>query len=88
LTVLYLVGTQIGNQGLAHFKDSKGLKELYLSGTKVDDGSVTAIKQFTKLTDLSVGQTKITEKGVQELAKALPACRIQHDGGTVEPKED
>jgi hypothetical protein len=87
LTVLYLVGTQIGNQGLAQFKDSKGLKELYLSGTKVDDGSVTTIKQFTKLTDLSVGQTKITEKGVQELAKALPACRIQHDGGTIEPKE-
>jgi serine/threonine protein kinase len=87
LTVLYLVGTQIGNQGLAHFRDSKGLKELYLSGTKVDDGSVPVIKQFTKLTDLSVGQTKITEKGVKELAEALPACRIQHDGGTVEPRE-
>jgi hypothetical protein len=87
LTVLYLAGTQIGNQGLAHFKDSKGLKELYLSGTKVDDAAVPTIKAFTKLTDLSVGQTKITANGVKELAKALPKCRIQHDGGTVEPKK-
>jgi serine/threonine protein kinase len=85
VTDLYLVGTGITGAGLAHFAGCAGLKELYLSGTKVDDAAVPIIKQFAKLTDLSVGQTKISEKAVKELAKALPACRIQHDGGTIEP---
>ncbi len=87
LTILSLVGTQIDGQGLAYFQDSKGLEELYLAGTRVDDAAVPVLKQFTKLADLAVGQTKISEKGVMELAKALPKCRIQHDGGTIEPKK-
>ena len=85
LTGAYLVGTGITNAGLAHLKDCTELKSLFLSGTKVDNGSVPVIKGFTKLRDLSVGLTDITEKGVQEIANALPGCRIQHNGGTIDP---
>ncbi len=87
LTGAYLVGTGITNAGLKHFADCKSLTALNLSGTKVDDESVSVIKQFTKLTDLSVGVTDITEKGVYEIADALPGCRIQHNGGTIAPYE-
>jgi hypothetical protein len=31
--------------------------------------------------------TKVTADGVQKLAKALPKCRIEWDGGTIEPKK-
>ena len=87
ITGVYLVGTGITNAGLAHFAGCTELTNLYLSGTKVDDGSVAVIKRFTNLTDLIIGQTDITEKGVEELANALPGCRIQY-GYTVEPATD
>jgi tRNA A-37 threonylcarbamoyl transferase component Bud32/Leucine-rich repeat (LRR) protein len=87
VTDLYLVGTGIGDDGLAHFKNCKSLKELFLSGTVVSAKSVDTIKGFTKLTNLSVGVTKLTARDVSDLAKALPGCTIQHDGGTIEPKE-
>jgi hypothetical protein len=30
-------------------------------------------------------KTKVTAKGVEELAKALPQCKIIWTGGTIEP---
>jgi hypothetical protein len=85
LTHVSLLGTKITNAGLAHFKECKTVTDLALSGTDVDDGSVAVIKGFTRLTDLVVNSTRITEKGAKELAAALPGCRIQYDGGTIEP---
>ncbi len=84
LTGASLIGTGITNTGLAHLQYCTNLKDLYLSGTQVDEGSVPVIKQFTKLTYLSVGVTEIGEKGVKEIAKALPGCTIQWNGGTLE----
>ena len=86
LTLVYLAGKGVTTAGLAHFTDCKDLRDLTLAGTNVDDEAVTVIKKFTKLTDLAVGQTQITEKGANEIAKALPGCTIQHDGGTIKPK--
>jgi hypothetical protein len=34
-----------------------------------------------------VPKTRVTEAGVRKLAAALPACKIEWNGGTVEPKE-
>jgi hypothetical protein len=87
VTSLYLVGTGITSAGFAHFAGNKDLTLLNLSGTKVDDTAVPVIKTFTKLEDLSIGVTEISEKGVKEIAEALPGCRIQHVGGTIEPKK-
>jgi serine/threonine protein kinase len=87
ITLLYLSGTGITNAGLAHFGNCKDLEGLYLSGTKVDDKAVGVIKQFTKLADLSIGRTDFQEKGVREIAGALPQCQITWDGGTIGPKK-
>ena len=87
LTDLYLAGAGITSVGFAHFAGNKNLTTLNLSGTKVDDAAVPVIKTFTKLADLSVGATEISEKGVKEIAGVLPGCRIQHVGGTIEPKK-
>jgi hypothetical protein len=32
-----------------------------------------------------VKQTKVTAAKIDELRKALPQCRIEWDGGTIEP---
>lgn len=85
LTSAYLVGTGITTEGLTHLKDCKKLTSLNVSGTMVCDQAVLVIKGFAKLEDLSVGRSAVTEDGVKQLAKALPGCRIQHDGGTTGP---
>lgn len=36
---------------------------------------------------LHLEKTAVTEAGVRELAAALPQCRIDWDGGRVEPKQ-
>ncbi|MDY3552763.1 serine/threonine-protein kinase [Gemmata sp. JC717] len=85
LTGAYLVGTGITTEGLAHLKGCTELTLLNLSGTAVCDKAVPIIGGFKRLADLSVIQSAVTEAGVKELAKALPGCRIQHNGGTTGP---
>jgi hypothetical protein len=53
----------------------------------VGDDAIDTITKFTHLTDLAIGLTKISPEGVNKLAKALPSCRIQHNGGTIEPRK-
>ena len=84
VTSLFLVGTGITNEGLAHFGNCKDLKILHLSGTKIDDGAATTIKRFKSLETLTLGATDIQEKGVREIASAVPGCRIEY-GYTIEP---
>ncbi len=42
---------------------------------------------FAALTYLDVRNTKLTAEGVKKLAAALPRCKIEHDGDSVEPKK-
>jgi len=30
--------------------------------------------------------TKVTAKGLESFRVAMPGCRIEHDGGVIEPK--
>jgi hypothetical protein len=34
-----------------------------------------------------VQKTKVTAKGLEEFHAAVPGCKIEHDGGTIEPKK-
>jgi len=38
------------------------------------------------LKNLTLQKTKVTAAEIDELKKALPRCRIEWDGGVVEPK--
>jgi hypothetical protein len=34
-----------------------------------------------------VRKTKVTGKGLEEFHAAVPGCKIEHDGGFIEPKK-
>jgi eukaryotic-like serine/threonine-protein kinase len=87
LVYLGLNGIGVTDAGLAHLKDCKGLTRLLLSNTGVTDASLGPLAGFARLTTLDVSKTKLTPEGVKKLAAALPACKILHDGGTIEPKK-
>ena len=73
---------------MALFKDCKNLTLLHLQGTAVSDAGLTHFKEFKNLTHLTLQKTKVTAAGIDELIKALPKCKIEWDGGVIEPASD
>gem|GEM_PF-6976976 len=74
----------VNDEGLAHFKDCKNLASFELAYTQVSDAGLAYFKDC-KLTYLGVKGTNVTAPWIAEFAKAQPQCKIQHDGGTIEP---
>ena len=62
------------------------LLQLYASGTAVTDEGLKALATCPKLVELEAKETQVTQQGVDELAKALPQCRIVWNGVTIEPR--
>jgi tRNA A-37 threonylcarbamoyl transferase component Bud32 len=87
LAFLALAGTQVTDAGLAQFKDRKGLTYLDVHQTQITDVGLAPFKECPNLTRLFVRGTKVTPGTVAEFAKALPNCRIEWDGGVIEPKK-
>ncbi|HEV3436751.1 MAG TPA: sigma-70 family RNA polymerase sigma factor, partial [Gemmata sp.] len=85
LTTLHLGATKVSAAGLAVFWDCKHLRELNLEATEIGDRSLPQIKGYSALRYLVVRKTKFTAGDVSELAIALPLCKIEHDGGVIEP---
>ena len=85
LTSLWLAGTAVTDTGLSYFQESKNLVEVYLDGTKVSDASLTQFKDNKRLTQLKLQKTKVTGSGVDGLKRAIPLCKIEWDGGVIEP---
>jgi hypothetical protein len=52
----------------------------------VSDAGLTHLAGLNALTDLDIRARKVTSKGVKELAKALPKCKISWTGGVIEPR--
>ena len=86
LSMLYLDGTKVSDAGLAHLKDCKNFLILTLSGTRVSDASLERLADFPKLSFVAALNTKVTEAGVKKLSAALPGCKIEWDGGVMQPK--
>ncbi|HLW64036.1 MAG TPA: protein kinase [Gemmataceae bacterium] len=85
LTTILLSGPDITDAGLAPFKNCKNLNVLFLQGTRITNASLPMLMEAKGLQELNIQQTKITAERIEELHKALPACRIVRDGGTIEP---
>ena len=85
LTSVYLSHSQVGDAGLAYFKDCKSLASLDVSGTQVSDLGLANLKDCNNLALLTVLKTKATAAGIDTLKKALPECKIEWDGGVIEP---
>jgi hypothetical protein len=52
------------------------LTNLGLDHTKVTDAGLPELAGLKRLTTLHLANTRVTERGVQSLQKALPACQI------------
>jgi formylglycine-generating enzyme required for sulfatase activity len=85
LASLDLRGTPVTDAGLAHLKGLTSLTHLPLDYTQVGDAGLVHLKACTKLARLYLKKTKVTARGIADLRKALPQCRIEWDGGAVEP---
>ena len=77
--------TGVGDAALAPFRACRDLRHLYLTGTKVTDTGLAGFRDCRALMHLAVQKTAVTARQVEELKTALPACRIEWDGGVVEP---
>lgn len=86
LTRLSLESTKLTDVSLSHFRNCNNLSYLNLSGTSVTDAGIAQIKAFKNLTHLVLHKTKVTAKGIDELKIALPKCKIEWDGSTIEPR--
>ncbi len=84
LRTLGLTNTRVTAKGLAVLKDCQTLQTLTLASNLFDD---TALEHFQGLglKTLTLKGTKVTEAGVKKLATALPLCKIEWDGGVIEP---
>ena len=84
---LQLDGTAATDVGLAYFKDCKGMGYLGLAGTKVTDAGLTHFHDCKGLAYLNLTGTQVTAKGLAAFHAAVPGCKIDHDGGVIEPKK-
>jgi len=53
----------------------------------VSDAGLEPFAGSPKLGFADLKGTKVTEAGVKKLAAALPGCKIEWDGGVIEPKD-
>jgi hypothetical protein len=87
LTGLNLGGTRVTDAGLAPLKDCKGLTLLNLLGAEVTDAGLTHLKDCKNLTLLNLRGTEVTARGLADFHAAVPGCKVEHDGGAIEPKK-
>ena len=85
LKSLELNCTQVGDAGMVALKDCTNLTDLGLDETRISNIGLQTVQNISKLRDLRVRKTKSTPEGIKRLAATLPQCRIEHDGGVIEP---
>jgi hypothetical protein len=74
--MVYLVGTEITDDGLQHLSSLTNLKCLSLSGTHVSDDGLKHLSGLTNLEYLFLVNTQVTDDGVKMLQESLPECNI------------
>jgi hypothetical protein len=56
-----------------------------LYATGVTDAGLPQLEGLGRLEHLNLKQTAVTAPAVKKLAAALPRCRIEWNGGVIEP---
>lgn len=75
LKYLYLSGTSIGDSAVKNISTFSELETLYL-GSEVTDEAIPDLVRLTKLKRLNLFGSKITGKGLEQLKKSLPDCKV------------
>ena len=76
LDYLNVSATQLTDAGVAQLAKFSNLELLDLSDTKVTDQGLPSLKGLSKLRRLGLRKLNISPQAVDELQKALPACKI------------
>ncbi|MBI1914365.1 MAG: protein kinase [Planctomycetes bacterium] len=89
LTGFSLRGQQFGDVSLTHIGKATNLDRLdLLACPGVTDAGLKRLHGLGKLRSTRLLKLpKVTRQGVEALHKALPGCKIEWDGGTIEPKK-
>ncbi len=85
LKILILANTKVTDDGLAALKVLPKLEAVVLDHTAITDEGLLQLRAAPSLTLVKVPGAKVTEAGVKKLAAALPKCKIEYDGGVIEP---
>jgi serine/threonine protein kinase len=85
LQTLNVGNSKLSDAGLERLGGKLELTQLFASGTGITDEGLKVLATCPKLVEFEAKGTKVTQQGVDELAKALPQCRITWDGGTAGP---
>ncbi len=85
LRTLRLASTQVSDAGMALMKNWKRLAGVQLTGAKITDAGLVHLKECKNLADVDLRKTKVSAMGIDGLKRALPQCKIEWDGGVIEP---
>lgn len=77
--------TKLADAGLMHIAGLPDLENLGVAGTRITDAGLHHLKHLANMRLLNLKETAVTAEGVRKLAVALPKCKIEWDGGIVEP---
>jgi len=62
------------------------LTELFLEGSQIGDAGLAHLQGHANLKRVHLLKTKVTANGIEALKKALPKCKIEWEGGVIDPK--
>jgi hypothetical protein len=85
LTYVGLENTKMTDAGLVNFKAWSRIEGVGLDETGITDAGLGHLAGLKTLKWMGLKGTKVTAEGVAALHKALPGCKIDWDGGTIEP---
>ncbi len=87
LTGLHLGETRVTDEGLRHLAPLTKLKKLWLHDTGVTDAAIEDLAALSQLEDLYVYRSHLTLRGIQQLRKRLPNCRVHYRSATESPEK-
>jgi len=83
---LYLSSLNLSDSGLKQIVTAFGkLERLDVAFNPITDVGLESLMGMTSLRELGLLDTTVTKAGVQKLSAALPGCKIEWDGGVIEP---
>ncbi len=86
LRSINLLGTNITDAAFEMLsRSNRELEILHAELTSVGDTGLSHLHTMSKLNEVLLRSTKVTQAGVDKLKAALPGCRIEWDGGVIEP---
>ena len=75
----------ITDAGLAQLRHLTNLQSLGLDQSPIGDAGLEHLASLKNLKTLGVRTTMVTADGAKKLAKSLPECTIEYEGGAIKP---